>query len=83
MSKKEKEEMELERETFVATRTVGQDDIDTYLSGENWEPMPAYNSNGHFCVDQEYNTDSAGDAKAGDSSDASSYNWSIGIISIF
>jgi len=74
MSKKEKEEMELERETFVATRTVGQDDIDTYLLGENWDPMPAYDSDGHYCVIQEYDTDDAGDAKAGDAGDADSCN---------
>jgi len=72
MSKKEKEEMELERESFVATRTVGQDDIDTYFLCENWEPMPVYNSDGHFCVDQDDNdTDDACDAKT---ADASSYN---------
>jgi len=75
--------MELERETFVATRTVGRDDIGTYLLGENWEPMPAYDSDSHFCVIQEYDTDNAGDAKASDAGDANSYNWWIGIISIF
>ena len=53
--------------------------------GENWEPMPAYDSDGHFCVDQEYDTGNAGDAEAGDAqaSDASSYNWWIGSIYIF
>ncbi len=78
MSKKEKEEMQLERETFLATSTVGRDDIDTYLLGENWEPMPAYDSDSHFCVDQEYDAGDAeaGVAEAGDAqaSDAGSYN---------
>ncbi len=86
MSKKEKEEMELERETFLATSTVGQDDIDTFLLGEDWEPMPEYDSDGHFCVNQEYGTDDAGDAgDAGDAEagDAGSYNQWIGIIYIF
>ena len=86
MSKKEKEEMQLERETFLSTRTVGRDDIDTYLLGENWEPMPAYDSDGHFCVDQYDAGDAeAGDAEAGDAqaSDAGSYNWWIGSIYIF
>jgi len=72
MSKKEKEEMELERETFVATRTVGQDDIDTFLLGEDWEPMPSYDSDGHFCVEQDDNTNAAGNV--GDA-EADSYNW--------
>jgi len=55
--------------------------------GEDYHPMPAYDSDGHFCVDQEYDAGDAeaGDAEAGDAqaSDASSYNWWIGSIYIF
>jgi len=75
MSKKEKEEMKLERETFLVTSSVGWDDIDTYLLGENWEPMPAYDSDGHFHVDEDYSPDAAGDAEFGVvKADDDSYN---------
>jgi len=77
MSNKEKEQMEWDRETFVATRTLERDDIDTYLLGENWEPMPVYDSDGHFCVDKDDDTNDAGDAEDADdaeTADTGSYN---------
>ncbi len=38
MSKKEKEEMEGERETFLGTSIVKHDDIETFLLGNNGNP---------------------------------------------
>jgi len=43
----------------------GCDDIDIFLLGEDWHLILAYDSDGHFCVDKDYD-DAAGDAEAGD-----------------
>jgi len=46
--------------------------------------MPVYDSDGHFCVDQDDDTnDDDEDADDAKTADAGSYNWWIGIISIF
>jgi len=49
--------------------------------GEDYHPMPAYDSDGNFCDDKDYNMDAAesGDAKPDDDS----YNWWIGSFHIF
>jgi len=79
LSKKEKKEMQLESDTFLG-RIGGCNDIDTFLLDEDWHPSPVNDSDGHFCVDKDYDTDMdaaddalAGDAETGDA-EADSYN---------
>jgi len=47
MSKKEKKEMELERQTFLGS-SGGCNDIDTFLLDEDWHPMLVYDEDSHI-----------------------------------
>jgi len=64
--------MEGERDTFLGTSSVGHDDIDTFLLGEDWEPMPTYDLDGNCCQDN--NMDAAGNADDAEAGDVGSYN---------
>jgi len=62
MDQNEIKHMELERNMFLGS-CGGCDDIDRFLLGEDYVPMPTFDSDGHWCDDEEWAQADEGDER--------------------